>query len=124
MSWKVQKTRQTKRIENGEDYIMIQKLNQGDKDDLMDVMMKMDVSSLDQTKLKNGDASGAQLHLGAMRHFQRVRSIIEWNLRYDDGTPVPLTEESIKNLPPEIVTEIDAAIQELNLVSLSDAKKN
>lgn len=116
MSWVVQKKRQTKKIENGEFYIEIQKLSQGDKDDLMDLLASMEVGNKSEKQL-------AQMNLGKMRHFQRVRSIIGWNLKYDDGTPVPLNEQSIKSLPEEIVEAVDDAIEELNPEKLSDTKK-
>lgn len=124
MSWIVNKTRPTKRIENGDSYVVIQKLNQGDKDDLLDVLVQMDTASLNKKDLKAGNVAGAKMQLGAMRHFQRVRSIISWNLKFDDGTPVQISEENIKNLPDDLVAEIDAAIAELNPQGLSDSKKN
>jgi hypothetical protein len=116
MSWVISKKRQTKRIENGEFYVEIQKLSQGDKDDLMDVLASMEIAGKSEKQLAN-------MNLGKMRHFQRVRSIVGWNLKFDDGTPVPLTEQSIRELPEELVEDIDAAIEELNPEKLSDTKK-
>jgi hypothetical protein len=117
MSWSVPKKRQTKRIEgpNGE-YIIIQKLSQGDKDDLMDLLATMDVAGKTEKQLAN-------MNIGKMRHFQRERSIKEWNLKFDDGSAVPLTKESIRDLPQEIIQELDAAIEELNPEKLSEDKK-
>jgi hypothetical protein len=116
MSWVVNKKRQTKRIENGEFYIEIQKLSQGDKDDRMDLLASMDIAGKTEKQLAN-------MNLGKMKQFERERSIIGWNLKYDDGTPVPLTPESIRNLPDEVVEELDEAIAALNPEKLSDAKK-
>jgi hypothetical protein len=116
MSWVVSKKRQTKRIENGEFYIEIQKLSQGDKDDRMDLLASMNISEKSKDQLAN-------MNLGKMKQFERSRSIIGWNLKYDDGTPVPLTEEAIKNLPEEIINAIDEGIEELNPEQLPEAKK-
>lgn len=128
-TWRVSQKRKSKRIENGEFYIVIQAMNQGDRDEMLDVMVKMDVAKLDKEKLKQKDTSGAQMALGSMRAFQRIRSIKEWNLRYWDedkqeyGDPIPLTAQGISDLPPEIIAEIDAVIAELN-PQLDDSKKN
>jgi hypothetical protein len=130
MSWKPSKKRRTKRIDNGEFFIELQAMTQGDKDDLLDKMMSIGVDKLDKKQLQEGNTSGAQMHLGAMRHFKRVRSIKSWNLRYWDdekdayGDMIPLSSEAVRELPPEIVAEIDQVIDELNPDGLSEEKKS
>lgn len=115
-TWTVAKQRQTKKITNGELFVEIQKLSQGDKDDLMDLLASMEIANKSEKQLAN-------MNLGKMRHFQRVRSIVGWNIKYDDGSPVPLTEQAIRELPDPLVEEIDAAIEELNPEKLSESKK-
>lgn len=116
MGWVIPKKRKTKRIENGEFYIEIQKLSQGDKDDRMDLLASMNIAEKTKQQLAN-------MNLGKMKQFERERSITSWNLKYDDGTPMPLSAESIRSLPDEVIEELDAAIEELNPESLPDSKK-
>lgn len=116
--WTITKKRQTKRIESpdGSSYIEIQKLSQGDKDDLQDLLATMEIKGKTKDQLAN-------INLGKMRHFQRVRSIVGWNLKDEDGHDVPISDQAIRNLPEEVVEELDAAIEELNPEKLSDDKK-
>lgn len=117
-SWIFSKKRQTKKIESEDKkfYIVIQKLSQGDKDDIQDILATMNIAGKDEQQLAN-------MNLGKMRSFQRKSSVIEWNLVDEDGVAVPLNEESLRNLPPELAEIIDEAIDELNPERLSDAKK-
>lgn len=128
MGWKISKQRKEKRLENGEDFVLIRQMNQGDKDDLLDMMMSMsedvDAAELKKAAKKKGAApQSVKLALGKIRHFKRVRSIKEWNLKFDDGTKIPLDGEHIRMLPPELIAEIDEAIEELN-PEQSDEKKS
>lgn len=118
MSWVFSSKRQTKKIESPDKkfYVIIQKLSQGDRDDLQDLLATMDIAGKDEKQLAN-------MNLGKMRAFQRKRSVLEWNLVDDDGKAVPLNEESLRNLPPELADEIDDAIDELNPERISDKKK-
>lgn len=118
MSWVFTKKRQTKTIkdESGESYITIQKLSQGDRDDLQDLLATMDIAGKDEKQLAN-------MNLGKMKAFQRKRSVIDWNLKDEDGNPVPLNDDNLRMLPPEVADAIDDAIDELNPERLSDSKK-
>ena len=127
MGWKITKNRKEKRIENGEDFVIVQALTQGDKDDQLDMMMSMsedvDAAELKKAKKKGATPQSVKLALGKIRHFKRVRSVKEWNLKFEDGTAVPLTSESIRMLPAELIQEIDDAIEELN-PEQTDEKKS
>lgn len=116
-AWTVNKTRATKRIDgpNGE-FIIVQKMNQKDKDDVNDIMSGMDLQGKDKEQI-------AKMNLGSMRRLQRIRSVKDWNLKDEEGNPAPLTEESICNLPDEVIAEIDEAIEELNPVVSPEKKK-
>lgn len=117
ISWAISKTRAEKRIEGPDgNYILLQKMTQGDKDDLMDLLATMEIKDKTKDQLAN-------MNLGKMKHFQRVRSIKEWNLKYEDGTPIAVSAEAIRNLPDFIIEEIDAAIDELNPEKSAEAKK-
>lgn len=123
MGWNIEQERRTKKITNGDDYILLQALNQGDKDDLNDLLMNMDMDGVSKEEMKKESTGKARLMIGSMRHFQRVRSIKDWNLKYTNGKAIPLSEESIRRLPADLISEIDAAIEELNPEPLSPAKK-
>jgi hypothetical protein len=124
MPWNIERTRKTKRIEGPDGkYIIIQKLNQGEKDELLDVLVQAGIGKSSEKDLKDPKSMSARMYLGQMRKHQRIRSIKEWNLTYDDGSTAPINEETVSNLPDEVVKEIDAVIQELN-GQLTDEKKN
>lgn len=118
MSWVINKKRQTKRIESpdGGSFIEIQKMNQGDRDDLLDLLATMRVGDKSKEQLAN-------MNLGKMRHFQRVRSITSWNLKDDAGKDMAVSEANIRDLPDEVVEELDKAIEELNPEKLTEDKK-
>lgn len=127
MAWGVSKTRQTKTIksEDGTYFVKIQKLSQGDKDDIQDILASMDLAGKSDEDLK----SVAKMNLGSMRALQRARSVIEWNIPMLDGEGnptgevAPLNEESLRNIDPELAEEIDKAIDELNPERLSEKRK-
>jgi hypothetical protein len=69
------------------------------------------------------------MNLGKMRALQPFRSVVEWNIPElnEDGEPTgnvaPLTEETLRNINPELADAIDDAIDELNPERLSAKKK-
>lgn len=116
-NWTFQKKRETKTVQNGDEYFTIQKLNQGDRDDIMDVLSSMEVAGKDEKQL-------AKMNLGTMKSLQRERSVIDWHIKDDEGNPVELNRLNLRNMPQELAQAIDDAIDELNPERLSDSKKN
>lgn len=118
MGWVISSKRETRKIysEDKESWIEIRKMNQGDKDDLQDILATMDIAGKDEKQLAN-------MNLGKMRAFQRKVSVINWNLKDDDGREVPVNDETLRNLPDEVAELIDEAIEELNPEKMSDKKK-
>jgi hypothetical protein len=118
MSWTISSKRETRKIysEDKESWIEIRKMNQGDKDDLQDILATMDIAGKNEKQLAN-------MNLGKMRAFQRKVSVIGWNLKDDEGREVPVSDEALRNLPDEVAELIDEAIEELNPEKISDKKK-
>lgn len=118
MGWVISSKRETRKIysEDKESWIEIRKMNQGDKDDLQDLLATMDIAGKNEKQLAN-------MNLGKMRAFQRQVSVIAWNLKDDEGRDVPVSEETLRNLPDEVAELIDEAIEELNPEKISDKKK-
>ncbi|HDR3524357.1 hypothetical protein ACTFSJ_27765 [Bacillus cereus group sp. MYBK12-2] len=118
MSWGIVTKRQTKKITSpdGKMYVLIQKLSQGDRDDLNDILATMTMGKTDKEV--------ANMNLGSMKHMQRKRSVVEWNLTDENGQLMPINDETLRNLSEDAANAIDDAIDELNPVkALSDDKK-
>ena len=73
--WGVQKIRATKTIKDDESglYVTIQKLSQGDRDDIQDLLASMNIAGKSDEEL----AQLANINLGKMRAMQRARSVIK-----------------------------------------------
>jgi hypothetical protein len=127
MTWGVQSKRQTKTLysEDKKFWVKLQKLSQGDRDDIQDILASMNIAGKSDEELKQV----ANMNLGKMRATQRFRSVVEWNIPElnDDGEPTgkiaPLSEETLRNINSELADAIDDAIDELNPERLSPKKK-
>jgi len=54
-----------------------------------------------------------------------LATLVEWDLRSEDGIPLPITLESLRGIePPELVEEMIAATQRLNDLSDEGRKKS
>ena len=110
------KQRETKTVRDGDEYFTIQKLNQGDRDDIMDVLSSMEVAEKTEKQL-------AKMNLGTMKALQRERSLVDWHILDEKGNPVELNPVNLRNMPQALANAIDDAIDELNPEELTDAKK-
>lgn len=127
MGWGVQKVRATKVIKDDESgyYVKIQKLSQGDRDDIQDLLASMDIAGKSNAELKQMTT----INLGKMRAMQRARSVVDWNIPELDengeptGRVAELNELSLREISSELADAIDDAIDELNPERLSEAKK-
>lgn len=110
MAWKVDKQRLYEvtitEPETGEEAkVFLRKMDQGDLDDRLDRMMQMRV----EQRRKGAEAQeAASIALGALVNFDRVTSIVKWDL------PFPVSEEDINELDPEVIEPIDRKIAEIN----------
>ena len=126
--WGVQKIRATKTIKDDESglYVTIQKLSQGDRDDIQDLLASMNIAGKSDEEL----AQLANINLGKMRAMQRARSVIKWNIPEldENGKPTAQIAEindlSLRAISADLADAIDDAIDELNPEKkLSDKKK-
>jgi len=70
------------------------------------------------------DASGKpQIHAGRNKRLTLQRSIVSWTLTDEHGRPVPLNEQSIRELAPEDSQFIFEEIQALNKPMTAEEKK-
>jgi len=54
-----------------------------------------------------------------------LKTLVEWELKDDDGNPLPITLENLHGIePPELVEQMIAFTQRLNSVSEDDRKKS
>ena len=54
-----------------------------------------------------------------------VQTVVEWDLKDDDGQPLPITLENIhRTEPPELVEAMIAETQRINGVSVEERKKS
>ena len=54
-----------------------------------------------------------------------LQTLVEWDLVDDEGQPLPISLESIRNIePPELVEKMIAYTQSINGVSLEERKKS
>ena len=54
-----------------------------------------------------------------------LKTLVEWDLKDDDGNPLPITLENLHGIePPELVEQMIAFTQRLNSVSEDDRKKS
>lgn len=128
MAWGVSTKRARKKIYSPDKqfWVEIQKLSQGDRDDISDTLATMDIADKSDEELKK---QVANMNLGTMRALQRARSVIGWNIPELDekgeptGKEAPLNEESLRNIDSELAEAIDEAIDELNPEKLSDKRK-
>lgn len=76
------------------------------------------------TEMIAGDAKNASmaLKLGTSRRLTMLRAIQSWTLTDEHGRPLPLNEQSIKDLAPE---DADYIYQEINALNapMSEAEK-
>lgn len=127
MGWGVSSKRKTMKIysEDKKHWVELQRLSQGDRDDIQDILASMDIAGKSDKALKQM----AKVNLGSMKALQRSRSVIAWNIPELDengeptGKEAPLNDESLRNLDPELADAIDKAIDELNPEKLSDERK-
>lgn len=125
--WGVEKQRATKTIKDEESglYVTIQKLTQGDRDDIQDLLASMNIAGKSDAEIKQL----ANINLGKMRALQRSRSVIKWNIPELDengkptGIEAAINELSLRSISAELADAIDDAIDELNPERLSDNKK-
>jgi hypothetical protein len=125
--WGVSTQRERKKIfsEDKQFWVELQRLSQGDRDDIQDILASMDLAGKSDEELKQV----AKMNLGSMKALQRARSVKDWNIPEldDSGNPTgkvaPLNEESLRNISPELADAIDNAIDELNPERLSDKRK-
>jgi hypothetical protein len=110
MAWKVNKEKLYEvtiyEPETGEEAkVYLRKMDQGDLDDRLDQVMQMRV---EQRRKGAAEQEAASIALGALVNFDRVTSIVKWDL------PFPVTEQDINELDPEVIEPIDRKIAEIN----------
>lgn len=110
MAWKVDKERLYEvtitEPETGEEAkVYLRKMDQGDLDDRLDRVMQMRV---EERRKGAGEQEAASIAIGALANYDRVTSIVKWDL------PFPVSVEDINELEPEVVEPIDRKIAEIN----------
>lgn len=94
--------------------VFIRSLRDGDQQDIQDGLAAM----------STGERSDMKLALGTSRRLTMFYGIESWTLTNEDGSPVPLCEQSIRELAPEDADYIYAAINALNQPMLAAEKKD
>lgn len=92
--------------------VFIRSLRDGDNQDIQDELAAMST---------DGKAD-MRLALGTSRRLTMLHGIESWTLTNEDGSPLPLNVQSIRDLAPEDADFIYAAINEIN-ASMTDEEK-
>lgn len=101
-----------KKIDLEEGYwVKIQPLDKDQEDLCQAALFGTSVFEGEMTDLA---AIKAQLNHKAYADKQLAVAIVEWNLDAEDGTPIPITEESVRHLSPRHANKILAELRSLN----------
>jgi hypothetical protein len=94
--------------------VLIRSLRDGDNQDIQDALAAV------ATGVAKADM---KLALGTSRRLTMLYGIENWTLTNEDGSPLPLSEQSIRDLALEDAEYIYKAINEINVPMTGDEKK-
>lgn len=92
--------------------VVIRSLNTDDEEHITDGLADLNA------------AGQPQVHAGRNKRLTLQRAIVSWTLTDEHGRPVPLNEQSIRELAPEDSQHIFEEIQALNKPLSNDEKKD
>jgi hypothetical protein len=94
--------------------VFIRSLRDGDNQDIQDALAAM----------SPGEKADMKLALGTSRRLTMLHGIESWTLTNEDGSPLPLCEQSIRDLAPEDADYIYKEINDLNAPMTESEKKD
>lgn len=94
--------------------VFIRSLRDGDNQDIQDELAAMSAE----------DRANMKLALGTSRRLTMLYGIESWTLTNEDGSPLPLSEKSLRELAPEDADFIYKAINEINAPMTEGEKKD
>lgn len=86
--------------------------------------MKQDALRKATTWVRDAEGLQPDVDPWILNDMMLQQTIIDWDLKDNDGEPLPITLESIRSLEPGIVEEMIAFTQRLNGVSFEERKKS
>ena len=92
--------------------VVVRSLNTDDDEVIQDGLVSTDI--LGQTSV----------HAGRLKRLTLQRAIVSWTFTDEQGRPLPLSEQSIRELAPEDSMYILSAINAINQPMLPDEKKD
>lgn len=91
--------------------VVIRSLNTEDEEYIQDGLASID------------SAGNTKIYAGRLKRLTLLRAIVSWTLTDEHGKPLPLSEQSIKELASEDSTYILSAVNALNQPMLPSEKK-